>query len=318
MSFGDWLQNVAVRGCLTLAMCLPLSGHGSAQSNNAGPPQQAQQQQPSAQPSPSPVAEQAKTESDTGYYKASCDHPKSREDDDLCQQRRMAQAAEDAVWWAALQTKLGIAGFFAVIASLFFTGWAAVAAASAAKSAEKAIVVENRPWIKFEPKIAGDLNFNEHGGYIKFEVVFQNVGGGPAQLIGVDTGEIDFFADDPTVELKNWISKYASALQPVDTEAITVFPRETYHHEVNARISKEMIEKVEPFDDGSKAVSPIVIFGIFYKSKLDDPSLFYTVGAYLLSKPTERGTRQAIFLGPEKIDGRTLALERYRGVSRAQ
>jgi hypothetical protein len=51
----------------------------------------------------------------------------------------MSKAAEDAAWWAAFQSKLGVLGFVAVVLSLFFTGWAARAATIAAKAAQDSI-----------------------------------------------------------------------------------------------------------------------------------------------------------------------------------
>ncbi len=53
----------------------------------------------------------------------------------------MSKAAEDAAWWAAFQSKLGVLGFIGVVLSLFFTGWAAWAAAIAAKAAQESIKV---------------------------------------------------------------------------------------------------------------------------------------------------------------------------------
>jgi hypothetical protein len=143
MPLSNWLHHIAVRGCLILALTLVLSSEGRAQSNSPAPAQQAQPQQQSA-PTPAPVPDWAKAESDTDYYKYSCDRPKQREDADLCEQRRMAKAAEDSVWWAALQTTLGILGFLAVVLSLVFTGWAAIAAAHAAEAAQASVKVASQ------------------------------------------------------------------------------------------------------------------------------------------------------------------------------
>src|SRR5262245_44613735 len=72
-------------------------------------------------------------------YEVNCSRPHDHEAADLCEQRRMAKAAEDAVWWARFQTILGTFGFVAVLVSLFFTGWAAIAASRAARSARDAV-----------------------------------------------------------------------------------------------------------------------------------------------------------------------------------
>jgi hypothetical protein len=149
MSFSNRLHNVAVRGCLTLALVVGVLDRGEAQPNSTTPAQQSQQQeQAPGQPRPSPVAqspiaapaaEQQKTKST--IYKSACGETDDHNDADLCEQRRMAQAAIDAVWWAGWQTKIGVAGFIAVVFSLFFTGWAAVAAGRAAKAAQASVKV---------------------------------------------------------------------------------------------------------------------------------------------------------------------------------
>jgi hypothetical protein len=83
--------------------------------------QQTGDQQPASnQPGAAPLTE------------ARGDKSQSREDADLCKQRRMAKAAEDAVWLAPFQAIFSSLGFGAVVFSLFFTGWAAVAALGAA------------------------------------------------------------------------------------------------------------------------------------------------------------------------------------------
>ena len=70
----------------------------------------------------------------------------------------MSKAAEDAAGWAAFQSRLGMAGFVAVLLSLIFTGWAAWAAATSAKIASDAITQLERPWltIQLHPRFGGD------------------------------------------------------------------------------------------------------------------------------------------------------------------
>lgn len=165
MSFSGRLLHLAVRGCLILGLLPLVLGDGRAQPSTAVPGQQTESQQadpdkagpPPAtlQPQPMPVAEQQKP--DTPPYNPSCEAPKTREDADLCEQRRMSQAAIDAVWWAAFQSKLGILGFLTVLLTLFFTGRAAKAASHAAESAseQSRIAKESfekleRPWVFIE------------------------------------------------------------------------------------------------------------------------------------------------------------------------
>jgi hypothetical protein len=146
MSYCDWLHHTTIRGCLIASIFgFSLAGECSAQPNGNAPNQDTQIQQatpdaakpPQAPQQAVPVAEQQKTE--RAPYDPHCDSPKDREDSDLCEQRRMSKAAEEAAWWAAFQSKLGVAGFAAVLASLFFTGWAAHAAGRAARAAEDSL-----------------------------------------------------------------------------------------------------------------------------------------------------------------------------------
>jgi hypothetical protein len=64
-----------------------------------------------------------------------------REEADLVRQDRSALAAERLLDLTRCQTAVSVAGFVAILLSLFFTGWAAMAAASAAKAADKAVEV---------------------------------------------------------------------------------------------------------------------------------------------------------------------------------
>ncbi|SEP14896.1 hypothetical protein SAMN02990966_04115 [Rhodospirillales bacterium URHD0017] len=70
-------------------------------------------------------------------YAVNCERPADHDAADLCEQRRQAQAAEDAVFWARV-------GFFAVAVSLAFTGWAAVAAGRAAVAAESSVKISSQ------------------------------------------------------------------------------------------------------------------------------------------------------------------------------
>lgn len=137
MSFSDRLYYFAIKGCLIAGLFFALASEGSAQSNTVNPTQPPQQ--PQGVPSAAPVVQQ--NVPDLSYYTVNCQRPKDRDEADLCEQRRQAQAAEDAVWWTAFQTKLGIGGFAVVAITLIFTGWAAFAAANAVKVANKSAAI---------------------------------------------------------------------------------------------------------------------------------------------------------------------------------
>jgi hypothetical protein len=149
MTFRYWLLIAAIGGCV---IGTPL-GKGSAQDNASPAAQQPQKQESGAQPA-APNQDKPEQAAEPDHYKVKCDRPKDHDAADLCEQRRMAKAAEDAVWWAEFQTKLGIAGFVSVLCSLVFTGWAAFAAGEAAKAAKASTEISREALISTERAFA--------------------------------------------------------------------------------------------------------------------------------------------------------------------
>jgi hypothetical protein len=143
MSCRDWQRHIALRGCLIAAAVVALAGEGNAQADATNPTQQPQQQQETSQQPP--IIQEQSPESK--YYEVNCERPKDHDAADLCEQRRMANAAEETVWWSRLQTWLGGVGFVAVIGSLIFTALAAFAATRQAKIAEVAFTNLERPYV---------------------------------------------------------------------------------------------------------------------------------------------------------------------------
>lgn len=214
MSFSGRLHHSAVRGCLIAAILLvSLSGEGGAQPNDGSPAKQPQSNEQNASPAgmpPNPEKPQAvpvpqQQEPERAAYDPRCDKPKDREDSDLCEQRRMSKAAEEAAWWAAFQSKLGIAGFVAVVLSLFFTGWAAVAAARAARAAQKsadAIPHIERAYVFFWDVQRRDFSFVPRPGRTVViptsgqNVIYRNCGKTPAVIVKTKL-ECDVFTQPP-------------------------------------------------------------------------------------------------------------------------
>ena len=71
-------------------------------------------------------------------YEPHCDDPKERDDADLCAQWAGVQAVEESNRLARISLRITTLEFTALIVSLVFTGWAALAAAKATKIAEAA------------------------------------------------------------------------------------------------------------------------------------------------------------------------------------
>lgn len=157
----------------------------------------AQERPDAAQASPSeatPSAPPADRSADVGEpYAPDCNRPESRDDASFCVESRAALSAEQSVaisdrsFWVTLWSTV------AVLLSLFFTGWAAVAAARAAKSAERSVDqneaharIQLRPYVFLQ-----HFNFywlHEQGGNPetaplnawRFQAVWKNTGQTPA------------------------------------------------------------------------------------------------------------------------------------------
>ena len=119
------------------------STDGRAQDNSSVPPKQTQTPPPAS--APRLVVQPQIT--DLSYYKIICDKPKDHDAADLCEQRRMAQAAEDSVWWARLQTWIGIFGAGGLAITLIFTALATKVASRQVKLSRRALVDTDRAFI---------------------------------------------------------------------------------------------------------------------------------------------------------------------------
>lgn len=100
-------------------------------------PQQQQQT-----PVPPPSINQQSTTAD--YYKINCERPDGHDAADLCEQRRMAQAAEDSVYWARVQALIGFVGFVGVLVTLIFTGLGTRAASQQVRLSRHALISTDR------------------------------------------------------------------------------------------------------------------------------------------------------------------------------
>lgn len=118
---------------------------------------------------------------------ASCDRPNERSDYDTCSQRRSALAAETSArlnWHQVVAAYIGAGlGFFAAV----FTGWAAFAAAAAARAAQQSVnFAENtgkrqlRAYLTIDGARASCISTVTN---IKPQVVIKNVGQTPAYSV---------------------------------------------------------------------------------------------------------------------------------------
>lgn len=146
------MNNVAVRGCLivcilicTSALAQQQNGVGSdAAASNTG-----DHQSPERTGAKSATTHFAPgNRVDPNTYRAICDSPKDKDHADLCQQWRVAEAAESQIWLTGV-------GLVLVFGTLVFTAIAARAARDAVKEGEKATAAAlqavgmERAWITF-------------------------------------------------------------------------------------------------------------------------------------------------------------------------
>jgi len=148
---GNRMPYLAVGRCIAVAFSLLfLAGECHAQENAPAPPAQTQETNPRTRPPPGPPPVVQETAAEAEYYKASCEKPKDHDAADLCEQRRMAQAAADAVWWARLQTWLGGFGFVVVMATLILNGIATKAASLSASAATAQVSLSRQAMMQTE------------------------------------------------------------------------------------------------------------------------------------------------------------------------
>lgn len=197
MSKRDWLHRVASAGLLVACSVVASHAQGHRESQPETP--QSQQNEPQSNPSPpspititGPIRVEREKEPQPDWNKLNCGEAKSHEEADLCEQRRMAKAAENAVTINWLQVVLGIFGFFALLISLALNRRATNAATVAAETAEKVMFDVEAPFLypaiisttarqDFAPFLINDNPRSRPGlvqPLIRFKIV--NHGRGPA------------------------------------------------------------------------------------------------------------------------------------------
>jgi hypothetical protein len=136
MPFSNWLHHVAVRGCLIAIFIFCCSALHAQENNSQQQPEAAptnSTQENSAQNSPLPGEREQTVKTDWGNPE--CGQAQSHDEADLCEQRRMAKAAEDAVLLSKIQIALGIAGAGLLLWTLYYSRRATEAAIVAADAA---------------------------------------------------------------------------------------------------------------------------------------------------------------------------------------
>ena len=120
-------------------------------------------------------------------YQYDCNSPKNRDDADLCEQRRMAQAAEDLVTLTRKQIDLARRQIYLTIGEIvlliFAVGaacWAAVAATRAVGVARDVAYIELRAYVTVVGA-TGKITRLGNGAKVALSVTFKNGGKTPAR-----------------------------------------------------------------------------------------------------------------------------------------
>ncbi len=171
--------------CIGLAFVALFSANGVAQDrvNQADPQADSAQQKQASQPTPTPLTKGYEI---TAEEKAKENRKEERDEEDLIAQKSMANAAQEQVelvWWQNALTS-GEMLFLGI--TIFFTGWAAIAASKAAKAASQANNIttesaerQDRAYLTVEP---GGINRTKSDRAVG-DVIVRNVGRIPAKNV---------------------------------------------------------------------------------------------------------------------------------------
>ena len=238
MPFSNWLHHVAIRGCVIGALVVGSAGSLlNAQDNPQEQPQASapnNDQQQASPPSPVPVIvtepiriEREKTV-DPNWRKPECGQPQNHDEADLCEQRRMAEAAENTVKLSAWQLGLGVVGAFLLFVTLYYSRQAARGAIVAAEAAQASVGLASttaerqlRAYVSVTPRTL--QNFKRQW-RIGFECVVKNHGQTPCSELNYVFGTAVLPSLPPVIfpEADRTIAKNA-ALFPDKDYFVTFF-----------------------------------------------------------------------------------------------
>lgn len=236
------------------------------------------------------------------------DHPKFYEHQDLKAQRSVAQATDAIVLWTKISVILGALGAITIVWTLFETR-------RSVETANRALIIENRPWVFLNPSSFSDLQINENGAQATILVTLSNTGNNPAQRVQVHSKAISFDSDDHATEMDTWARNISSTHKDTSWD-ITLFTGVRMEVRVHVMVPDEIIKK-EVQRSSLEMFSPVFALGVFYTSDLDH-SVRYTTSLFTLSKTTREGAGRmsiAYIRGTVKAD--TLRLDSYSGLIKA-
>jgi hypothetical protein len=135
MFLNQWIRQVATRGCLIafLVAAGPSYGQHKVDDTPQSRPSGQAQQLPTQSVLSTAAAEKEVVKPD--WNNLNCAHAKSHDEADLCEQRRMANAAEQTVRLNWIQIGVAVVGFGLVMWNLFYVRKGTIASITAANAA---------------------------------------------------------------------------------------------------------------------------------------------------------------------------------------
>lgn len=161
---------------------------------------------------------------------------------DLCQQWRMAEAAEDLTRLTLTQIGVTVFEVALLVAVLVYTAKATLANTEANRLTKQSFVAEQRPWMSVEGiEKASPLVWRDGEGRITFSFFFKNYGQSLAIQVQIRTRVVAKFAT-----LREDIFKEFSKSnreRPLSFGGVTVFPGEIFKTTEGISIPKEEIDQ---------------------------------------------------------------------------
>jgi hypothetical protein len=271
MSVRDWLRNnetgllgalgFLIVGALTVVVAIPHTARGPSPSKPEAASQQKSQQQRDWRPSFYPAEPYA------AYHNDNCQAPKDREEADLCQQWRVAEATEKSValadsqhWLNSLQAWSTVIAAIATAAAAIAAGYAARSSADAAKVARDALVASERAWIRRDRIVFSEpLQFASTGLLnTSVQLEFTNVGSAPAIHVNTFAWLIpDEHGTAPQQRAREHFNSVRS--NPVSS-GFTLFPGQAYPRDRDIPVHESVMLRPEETDTASDEVGRISLY----------------------------------------------------------
>lgn len=211
------------------------------------------------------------------WNRPKCGEAQSHDEADLCEQRRMAKAAEDAVYWSRIQAVVAVIGTVFLVLNLLYMHRTTEIGLAANDLNRQAFIANQRAWLTTRLSMEEDFTFaRDGGGGGLVSVKITNVGQTPALEAHTNIRTILESAD-----VRKELRALCDESKRVTEWGRPVLPGESYDRRWFAGIDATEIAGV--VRRGQKDVMPIVIGCVTYQI-LPEKSLHQTAFAYWLSR----------------------------------